>query len=373
VTISGIEVFTRYVNWRSWLFVKLTTDDGLEGWGEGSTSDRAKAVSGVIEHFTPRLLGRDPDEIELIWRDLYTGWRGGPIVNSAIAAIDGALWDLKGKRYGLPVWKLLGGPIRRQVRVYAGGISRWIDSVEDHRRGTAEVVAAGYKGAKVTPFGLSGKLSERRSIDFAVEVIGAMRAEAGPEFEIFVECAERLTPRLAIEASQALAEFHPIWMEEPIPADNVKAMCELAPRMALPIACGEKLFSRHDYRELLEGNGAAFIQPDLTHAGGITEVRKIAAAAETTYVQVAPHNSGGPVSAAMALQIAAIAPNFFVLETALPEDALRVAVGGDAVRIHDGYMQLSDAPGLGLEMNLDALEDVPAGDEPVYRWRHFKE
>ena len=162
-------------------------------------------------------------------------------------------------------------------------------------------------------------------------------------------------------------------MEEPIPADNVKAMCELAPRMAVPIACGEKLFSRHDFRELLEGGGAAFIQPDLTHAGGITEVRKIAASAETSLVQVAPHNSGGPVSAAMALQIAGVAPNFFVLETAWPEGDLRVAVGGDAMRVQNGYLHFSDAPGLGLDMNLEALGDVPSGDEPAYRWRHFKE
>ena len=205
--IAEIEVITRFVNWRSWLFVMVTTDEGLVGWGEGSTSDRSEAVAGAIGHFTPRLLGRDSEHIELIWRDLFTGWRGGPIVNSAIAAVDGALWDLKGKRYGVPVWKLLGGPIRRRVRVYAGGISRWLDSVDSHRQGTAEVIAAGYMGAKVTPFGPSGELTEMGSIAFAIELIGAMRVEAGPDFEIFIECAERLTPRLAIEAAAALAEF----------------------------------------------------------------------------------------------------------------------------------------------------------------------
>ena len=181
-------------------------------------------------------------------------------------------------------------------------------------------------------------------------------------------------PRLAIEASQALAPSRPIWLEEPIPAENVKAMCALAPRMATPIACGEKLFSRQDFRELLEGQGAAFIQPDLTHAGGITEVRKIAAAAETYHVQVAPHNSGGPVSAAMAMQIAAVTPNFQVLETAYPEYDLRRRVGGESLEIHDGYMHLSDKPGLGInDLNLDALEDEADGPEPSYPWRTFIE
>ena len=316
--ITGIDVVMKYVRWREWLFVRISTDEGLFGWGEGSTSDRGRAVGTVIQQFTPRLLGRDSSAIELIWRDLYTGWRGGPIVNSAISAIDGALWDLQGKRFGVPVWKLLGGPVRSKVRVYAGGVSRWMDSVAEHVNGAARAQCQGYRGVKVTPFGSPGLRTDVAAIRFAAELVEGIRDATGSDFEIHIECAERLTPRLAIEAAQALAPSRPVWLEEPIPAENAKAMCALAPRMATPIACGEKLFSRQDYRELLEGQGAAFIQPDLTHAGGITEVRKIAAAAETYYVQVAPHNSGGPVSAAMAMQIAAVTPNFQVLETAHP-------------------------------------------------------
>ena len=372
--ITGIDVVIKFVRWREWLFVRVSTDEGLYGWGEGSTSDRGPAVAAVIQQFTPRLLGRDSSAIELIWRDLYTGWRGGPIVNSAISAIDGALWDLQGKRYGVPVWKLLGGPVRRKVRVYAGGVSRWMDSVADHVEGAIRAQNQGYRGVKVTPFGSPGQRTDVAAIRFAAELIEGIRKATGPDFEIHIECAERLTPRLAIEASQALAPSRPVWLEEPIPAENVKAMCALAPRMATPIACGEKLFSRHDYRELLEGQGAAFIQPDLTHAGGITEVRKIAAAAETYHVQVAPHNSGGPISAAMAMQIAAVTPNFQVLETAYPEAELRRRVAGESMEIHDGYMHLSDKPGLGIDdLNLDALDDEPDGPEPSYPWRTFIE
>ncbi len=374
MTITGIEVFSKYVRWREWLFVRVSTDEGLHGWGEGSTSDRGRAVAGAIQHFTPRLLGRDSSAIELIWRDLCTGWRGGPIVSSAISAIDGALWDLHGKRHGVPVWRLLGGPLRRRARVYAGGVSRWMDSTADHVDGALRAQAQGYRGVKVTPFGAPGRRTETQAIRFAAEMLQGIRDAAGPDFEIYVECAERLTPRHAIQAAQALAPFDPVWMEEPIPAENVKATCALAPRMAVPIACGEKLFSRQDFRELLEGQGAAFVQPDLTHAGGITEVRKIAAAAETYAVQLAPHNSGGPVSAAMALQAAAVAPNFWVLETAFPEADLRCQVAGEALEVQDGYMYLSDEPGLGFgDLNLSALEDEPGGPEPAYAWRTFIE
>ena len=153
--ITGIEVVIKYVRWREWLFVRVSTDEGLFGWGEGSTSDRGRAVAAVIQQFTPRLLGRDSTATELIWRDLYTGWRGGPIVNSAISAIDGALWDLQGKRFGVPVWKLLGGPVRRKVRVYAGGVSRWLDSVADHVEGAIRAQNDGYCGVKVTPVRLT--------------------------------------------------------------------------------------------------------------------------------------------------------------------------------------------------------------------------
>lgn len=372
--ITGIDVVIKFVRWREWLFVRVSTDEGLIGWGEGSTSDRGPAVAAVIQQFTPRLLGRDSSAVELIWRDLYTGWRGGPIVNSAISAIDGALWDLQGKRYGVPVWKLLGGPVRRKVRVYAGGVSRWMDSVADHVEGAIRAQNEGYRGVKVTPFGSPGQRTDVAAIRFAAELVEGIREATGPDFDIHIECAERLTPRLAIEASRALAPSRPVWLEEPIPAENVKAMCALAPRMATPIACGEKLFSRQDYRELLEGQGTAFIQPDLTHAGGITEVRKIAAAAETYYVQVAPHNSGGPISAAMAVQIAAVTPNFQVLETAYPEAELRRRVAGESMEVHDGYMHLSDKPGLGIDdLNLDALDDEPDGPEPSYPWRTFIE
>lgn len=372
--ITGVEVFSRYVRWREWLFVRVSTDEGLHGWGEGSTSDRRHAVAGAIKHFTPKLLGRDSSAIELIWKDLYTGWHGGPIVNSAISAIDGALWDLHGKRMGTPVWKLLGGPIRNHVRVYAGGISRWLDSVSDHVAGSVRAHDQGYRGIKINPFGSAGQRSESESLRFADEMVREIRAANGPDFEIHLECAERLTPRLAVEASRLFEPQHPVWMEEPIPVGNSKAMCSLAPRMSVPIACGEKMFSRHDFRELLEGEGAAFIQPDLTHAGGITEVKKIAAAAETYFVQIAPHNSGGPVSAAMAMQIAAVAPNFHVLETVHPEYDLRRKVGGDAMEIQNGYMHLHDSPGLGLaDLDLSALEDEAHGNEPVYAWRAFSE
>ena len=315
--ITGIEVVIKYVRWREWLFVRVSTDEGLFGWGEGSTSDRGRAVAAVIQQFTPRLLGRDSSAIELIWRDLYTGWRGGPIVNSAISAIDGALWDLQGKRFGVPVWKLLGGPVRRKVRVYAGGVSRWLDSVAGHVDGAVRAQNQGYRGVKVTPFGSPGERTDVAAIRFAPSSSKAF-ATPRPDFEIHIDCAERLTPRLAIEASRPWPPPVRFGWKNPF-QPRTSRPCARSPRAWQPPSpAGEKLFSRQDYRELLEGQGAAFIQPDLTHAGGITEVRKIAAAAETYHVQVAPHNSGGPVSAAMAMQIAAVTPNFQVLETAFP-------------------------------------------------------
>ena len=371
--VTSIETFTRFVQWRTWLFLRINTDEGIHGWGEGTTSDRTQAVVGAIEHLKRRLIGRDPGEIELIWRDLFTGWKGGPIVNSAIAAIDGALWDIQGKRYGVPVWKLLGGPLRTKIRVYASGMGSDLNTPDDYARAAERILDLGFKGAKMSPLGLPGKLREAEALRNAVAIVASVRKGGGPDFELYVECNERLTPRQAIEFSRRIEEYRPIWIEEPIPAGNHKAMCEIRKQMAVPLACGEKMFSRQDFRDLIEGNGADFIQPDLTHAGGITEVRKIAAQAEPYFIQLAPHNSGGPVSTAMAIQVAATVPNFYVLESSFAERELRERIGGDAVRIKDGYIAINEAPGLGVEPDLDALESAPAGDEPIYPWRQFVE
>jgi galactonate dehydratase len=367
VKITRIETFKYWAEWCNWLFVRVSTDEGLYGWGEGSLHGAIQSVETAIHELGATLIGQDPAGVARHWQAMYHAWRwrGGPTLFTAMGALDMALWDIEGKRLGVPVYRLLGGPFRERLRVYA---SHWLNS--DHTPDQAyaraqEAVRRGFSGFKAGPFRRDLLAQDDvRAIRQATDLIAAAREGAGPDVEIFIECGELLSPRTAMLAAHAMAPYRPGWFEEPIPFENARAMINLQRELPVPIATGERLLSRWEFRELLQEGGCRIIQPDLMHAAGITEVHKIAALADVYYIPVAPHNPGGPICNLAAMHLAAAIPNFFMLEQMEDERPLRDAVCTEPVVCRDGYFELPTAPGLGTDLKLEALEDHPFHPQP---------
>jgi len=364
--IVGVTVFKYWVDWCNWLFVRIDTDEGLCGWGEGSLHGSIEAVETAIREMAPQLIGEDPAGPERHWQRMYHAWRwrGGAVSQTALSALDIALWDLEGKRLGVPVARLLGGVLRKRLRAYASHWLQGANTPELAHAGAREAVARGFSGFKCRPFSpdllRSDEAGELRRTAARME---AARDGAG-DAEIFIECSEMLSPRTAPMMDAALQPFRPGWFEEPIPFENARAMARLQSTITTPIATGERLLSRFEYRELLEEGGCRIVQPDLMHAGGFTEIRKIAALADMWYVPVAPHNPGGPICTAAAMHLAASVPNFFILEQMEPQRALRDRASTLPIKLEDGHLILPDGPGLGIEPNLEALEDMQFRPQP---------
>jgi galactonate dehydratase len=365
--ITGVTTFKFWVDWCNWLFVRIDTDEGLCGWGEGSLHGALDSVESAIREFAPHLVGQDPAGPERHWQRLYNAWRwrGGAVFQTALAALDIALWDLEGKRLGVPVARLLGGAQRTALKAYASHWLQGADTPEKAHAGAREAVRRGFAGFKCRPFTYEGlRANEAAELRKAAALIEAARDGAGPDAEIFIECSEFLSPRSAVLLDRALGPFRPGWLEEPIPFENGKAMAQLQRDIATPIATGERLLSRFEYREILENAGCRIVQPDLMHAGGFTEVRKIAALADTYYVPVAPHNPGGMICTAAAMHLAAAVPNFYILEQMEPQRAMRDRASSVPIRFENGCFLLPEGPGLGIEPNLEALQALSHRPQP---------
>ncbi len=360
--ITSIETFLVFAAWRNWVFVRVSTDAGLTGCGEATLEGKEKAVVAAIGELESYLIGQDPTQIERHVARLYGDpfWRGGPVLMSAISGIEHCLWDITGKAYGQPVYKLLGGACWDGIKVYANG---WFDGAktpDEYARSAAAAVAQGYTALKWDPFGgVYGALQPAQA-QRAVDCVRAVREAAGAEVELLIEVHGRLTPSEAIVMSHRFAEFHPSFYEEPVPPENIDAMALVARQSAIPVATGERLFGRHGYRELFEKQAAAIIQPDPCHAGGILETKKIAAMAEPYYMRLAPHNPNGPVATAVCLHIAACTSNFLILETTLDTGApWRDEMLTTPLPVQNGVMPLPTAPGLGIELNVAAFAAHP--------------
>lgn len=373
--IAKVETFTYWAEWCNWLFVKVTTDDGLHGWGEGSLHGAVTAVDAAIAELTPTLIDLELDRGPAsIWAELYNAWRwrGGPVMSTAVGALDIALWDLEGKRLGVPVYRLLGGPFRTRVRAYA---SHWLPDVaseEEAFTGAKQAVGRGFSAFKWNPFRASAmRENQARALSRAADLMAAAREGAGDECDIFIDCSECFSPRTAIAAAEALAPFRPGWFEEPLPFENLRQLADLQRRIPVPIATGERLLSRFAYREVLETGACQVAQPDVMHAAGITEVMRIATMADTYLVSVAPHNPGGPICTAASLHVAAATPNFYILEQMEDERALRDSVSTPALAYADGYYSLPEAPGLGVELDIELLSSLaqPFKPQPLSRMR----
>lgn len=355
-----------------WLFVKISTDVGIDGWGEPIVEGRARTTATAVAELGEYLVGQDPRRIEHHWQAIYRGafYRGGPVLMSALSGIEQAMWDIKGKDLNVPVYDLLGGHVRDRIAMYAHVSG---DSTEDLIQSARNLIQRGFDTLKVGIAAPAWPLESPAYVDHEVERFGALRAAVGPSIRIAVDFHGRVSPAVAHQLIEALKPHKPFFVEEPVLPENPRAMIDVGLRTTVPIATGERLFTRWQFREVLESGGVSVLQPDLCHVGGIFEARKIAAIAETHYVSIAPHNPLGPISLASCLQLDACIPNFLTQEHPTLSDGtdLGQQILHDPFTIDHGTIELPRRPGLGVTVNEDALRELGTeGDWKTPSLRH---
>ena len=356
--IREIKTLLAFGGRQTWVFVLVETDAGITGIGEASLEGKELAVQAAVNELARFLIGRDPTRIEQNWQIMYRHgfWRGGVVLNTALSGIEQALWDILGKELGVPVYRLLGGAARDRVQLYTHCGGRTPDELA---RNAQDLVAKGWRALKIGSLGFESFANEGQCIEAVTRRVRAMREAVGPEVMIMMDAHGRHTPAQAIRLARALEPYDLFFLEEPVPPDNVDAFKRLAEAgLNINIATGERLFTKWGYRELLEGQYVDIIQPDVCHDGGILETRKIAAMAETYYVRVAPHNPNGPVATAASIHLGACLPNFVILEYA-QNQPWRDQVLRKPLEIVNGYVALPTEPGLGVELNYEAIAKLP--------------
>ncbi|TDF95955.1 galactonate dehydratase [Paenibacillus piri] len=353
-------------------FLKIHTDEGITGIGEACLEGRARVVEMAVHDFEYLLLGQDPRRIEHLWNLMYRGtfYRAGAIMCSAISAIDQALWDIWGKSLGLPVYKLLGGAVRDRIRVYKHVNTDEKAATDDMDRFIAlakQAVQEGYTMIKTALPGPAHILETKGFIDRQTQRIAALREAIGPDIDFGIDFHGRVSPALAMQLIKEFEPFKPMFIEEPCLPENVDSMVTIARSTTIPIATGERLYTRWGFKDILEKQAAAIIQPDLAHCGGITEAKKIAAMGEVYYTGFAPHNPLGPVNLAASIQLSATIPSFVAQE--------QITLGEGLIKqpfvLKDGYIELPTAPGLGVELDEEKLAPLLySGDWKLPYWIH---
>ena len=337
----------------NWMFVKVYTDEGIDGVGEATLEYKEKALIGAVEHIKEYLVGKDPRTIEKHFHDIYRDayWRGGPVLMSALSAVEMALWDILGKSLGVPVYQLLGGKVNEKCRIYVNGWFAGAKTPEEFAEKAKIAVKRGVTAMKWDPVGKSYLEISNKDLDTALRNIAAVREAVGDSVDLLIEGHGRFNVPTGIKIAKLIEEFKPMLFEEPTPPDNLEALKAVREKSPVPISAGERLYSLKDFKDLFEMRAADYIQPDVSHAGGIMELKKIAAMAETYYIPFAPHNPSGPVANAATLQLAACCPNFSILEIMYSDVTWRADVTNESLEYADGYITIPDKPGLGIEIN----------------------
>lgn len=351
-----------------WLFVRVESDNGAFGWGEASLEGHAEAVDGAFAALRNRFIGADPRRIEDAWQVAYRGgfYRGGPVLMSALAGFDQALWDLKGRHYGLPAHEMLGGKVRDRVRAYA-----WIGG--DRPDAIAEAAAA----RKAQGFS-AVKMNATAEIDYLIapkldDVVARVEAAQAAGMDVGLDFHGRLHRAMAKQLAKALEPLGLLFIEEPVLSENAEALMQIAALVSTPIALGERLYSRWDFKPFLASGAVDIIQPDLSHAGGLSECRKIAAMAEAHDVAVAPHCPLGPLALGACLQLAGCTPNVILQEMSLGihynqgHDLLSFCADAAVLTPVDGYLPIPGGPGLGVEIDEAKVREA---DKDRHRWRN---
>lgn len=346
-----------------WLFLKISTDEGISGWGEPIVEGHAAVVATAVQEMSEILSGRDPELIEDLWQLLYRArfYRGGPVLLSAMAGINQALWDIKGKKLGQPVYKLLGGPVRNKVRVYA-----WIggDRPSDVANAAKERQEQGFTALKMNATEELAYVDSFDKVEAVVERVAAVREATGSAMGIAVDFHGRVHKPMAKVIAKELDPYHLFFIEEPVLPENLEALRDIVSHTSTPIATGERMYSRWEFKKLLHEGYVDILQPDLSHAGGISECVKIAAMAEAYDVALAPHCPLGPIAFAACLQVDAVAHNALIQEQSIGihynvgNDLLDYLEDPDGFHYADGFVTLSQLPGLGIAINEDAVREA---------------
>ena len=367
-----ITKLTTYLVPPRWLFLKIDTDEGFFGWGEPVVEGRAHSVATAVDELADYLLGQDPLQIEKHWQAMYRGafYRGGPILMSAIAGVDQALWDIKGKFHNAPVHQLLGGQVRNRIKVYA-----WVggDRPADIVQSAQQAIADGFSATKMNLTEELQVVDHLHKIDAAVERIASLREAVGNKLDIAVDFHGRVHAPMAKLLIKAIEPYSPLFIEEPVLSEQLETMAQLRRSTHIPIATGERLYSRFDYKQLFTLGAADIIQPDLSHAGGITECKKIAAMAESWDLALAPHCPLGPIALAACLQVDAVSQNAFIQEQSQgihynqSNDLTNYLHNPEVLHFTDGYVDIPQGPGLGVDINEDYV--IERGKEE-HRWHN---
>jgi galactonate dehydratase len=360
-----------------WLFLKIETDEGISGWGEPVIEGKALTLKAAVAEFMESLLGKDPMNIEDHWNVMYRGgfYRGGPVLMSAIAGIDQALWDIKGKFFNAPVHQLMGGKCRDSIRVYS-----WIggDRPADVGSASKQMVQKGFTAVKMNATEELQYVDSHEKIDQAVHRVAAVREAVGISIDIGIDFHGRVHKPMAKILAKELEPFHPMFIEEPVLPENNEALRDIANYVSIPIATGERMYSRWQFKNILKEGYVDIIQPDLSHAGGITECKKIFSMAEAFDVAVAPHCPLGPIALAACLQVDATCHNAFIQEQSLGihynrgSDLLDYIRNKSVFDYKNGYLEIPEGAGLGIEMDEEHLRKMEAEGHNWHNplWRH---
>lgn len=379
--ITAIETHVCNARMRNWIFVKVVTDQpGLYGWGEATLEWHTRAVVGAIEDISALLIGEDPTRIEHLWQMMYRQhfWHGNGIVRgTAISGIDIALWDILGKSLGVPCHKLWGGPVRDYVRLYChlggGKMEDFYETSPADAGRFAELaqraVEQGFTAFKTMATPETMPLEGMRPIRYAEKCVAAMRQAVGDDIDIMVDCHARHSPRMGLLFAKALEPYNLYWFEEPCWPESIDGLAEVQRAVKTPIATGERLISQHGFRELLEKRAVSVLQPDITHCGGLSEARRIAAMAEAYRVALAPHNPQGPVSTAASLELGFATPSYIICESVHEDVPWRrdVVSEGFVVEPKGRIARPSSRPGLGIEINENEVRKHPFKQEELLR------
>lgn len=359
--VTGIQTYICHAYRTNWVFIKVMTDSGLYGIGEATLEYREPTVVQAIQELERYLVGKDPHNIEAFWSETYRDayWRGGVVLMSALAGVEMALWDIKGKDLGVPVYQLLGGKVRDSIPCYANGWFAGAKRPEEFAAKAKIAVTNGFSGLKWDPFGSEFMNIPPRKLTEALDCVAAVKDAVGDQVHLIIEGHGRFNVPTAVRIGHALREFGILWFEEPIPPDDKAGLAWVRKKIDTPVSGGERLYSRFEYADFLRMECADYWQPDVSHAGGIMEVRKIAAMAESHYIPVCPHNPSGPVANAATLQLAACMPNFFLLETMANDIPWRGEISDEVVRFEDSRMFIPDRPGLGIDIDVEQIARHP--------------
>jgi galactonate dehydratase len=354
----------------NWIFVRVETDAGIYGWGEATLEHRELTTAEAVREIGRSVVGRRAGDIEAIWQDVNREvyYRGGPVFMSALAGVEMALWDIKGKALGVPVYELLGGRVRDRIPCYANAWFAGSSRPAEFAAKARIAVASGYKGLKWDPFGAAYLELTPEEFREAEACIAAVAEAVDGRAELLIEGHGRFDVPTAVRIADMLSAYRVGWFEEPLPPGNLEALADVRRRSRVPIASGERLYSRWEYLPFFASQCADFCQPDVTHVGGIAELRRIAELADAHYIPCCPHNPCGPVANAATLHAAAACGNIRRLETMSTDVTWRKEVSREDARFENGCLTIPNTPGLGIDIDLDALEKHPFKPHPL---RHY--